>query len=327
MRAASYEHALVASPEAPDGVRMPDYRRLQEVILAWYSNHRRDLPWRRTRDPYRILVSEIMLQQTQVDRVIPKYEEFLEQFPTIASLAAASLSKVLRVWSPLGYNRRARYLYLAARAAADRFQSAVPRSLADLRTLPGLGRYTAGAVACFAFEQHTPVVDTNIRRVLGRVIHGERDGVSESVIWKTAEAALPEGNAYSWNQALMDLGATVCSSEAPQCGACPAAELCRWRARAAASGESLRRLREPRSEYRSQPDPGALRRRWRGRIINALRAIEHDDYVDWPTIVLSLPPGHEGVGVDLEALLWSLVDDGLAVAEEREGEIRARLPS
>jgi A/G-specific adenine glycosylase len=326
MHAASYEQGATVSAEPAENDEIPDYGNLHRAILSWYTSHRRDLPWRRTRDPYRIMVSEVMLQQTQVDRVIPKYEEFLERFPSLESLATASLSEVLRVWSPLGYNRRARYLHLAARAAADRFQGALPSSLAELQTLPGLGRYTARAVACFAFEQHTPVVDTNIRRVLGRVIHGERDGVTESVAWKTAESALPNGDAYSWNQALMDLGAIVCGSETPQCKECPAAQLCSWRAQAEESGASFRRVREPRTEYRAQSDPGTARRRWRGRIVNALRAADHDEFVEWPTILASLPPGHEADGVDLVALLSSLVDDGLAESDENEGTLRARLP-
>jgi A/G-specific adenine glycosylase len=267
-----------------------------------------------------------MLQQTQVDRVIPKYEEFLGRFPSITVLAAAPLSEVLRVWSPLGYNRRARHLHLAARAANDRFGGKLPCTLADLRTLPGLGRYTAGAVACFAFELSTPVVDTNIRRVLGRLIHGERDGLSDSQAWKTAEAILPDGDAYSWNQALMDLGATICGAETPRCDECPLADMCRWRARLAATGVSAKRLREPRSEYRAAPDPGAARRRWRGRLLNALRGFDHDDFVDWPTVVAALPAGHQADDVDLEVLLASLVNDGLAESQERDGVLRVRLP-
>jgi A/G-specific adenine glycosylase len=273
-----------------------------------------------------VLVSEIMLQQTQVDRVMPKYEQFLERFPTISALADTPLSEVLRVWSPLGYNRRARYLHLAARAAKERFDGVLPQTLADLRSLPGLGRYTAGAVACFAFEQQTTVVDTNVRRVLGRLILGEHDGVSESIAWKLAEEALPVGDAYRWNQALMDLGATICGAVVPQCELCPAAALCRWRRETESSGRPLRRVKEARAEYTARPDMGAARRRWRGRIVNALRAFEHDDFVEWRTVVANLPPGHESEGVDLTALLASLVDDGLAEQSELGGELVVRLP-
>ena len=244
---------------------------LHDLVLRWYDRNHRDLPWRLTRDPYRILVSEIMLQQTQVDRVIPKYEQFLERFPTVSDLASASLAEVLRIWSPLGYNRRARYLHLAAKAAQDRFGGSLPKSLSDLRSLPGIGRYTAGAVACFAYEQEVPIVDTNIRRVLGRIILGQRDGVGETVAWKLAHAALARGNVYNWNQALMDLGATVCDAESPRCLICPAMESCQWRSSAVSNGTTLRRVREPRAAY-GPTDPGASRRRWRGRITNALRA-------------------------------------------------------
>ena len=327
MSAASFGKGFTASPNTSSHSLVPDYADLHAAILSWYFHHRRDLPWRNTRDPYRILVSEIMLQQTQVDRVIPKYEEFLKRFPSVADLAAAPLSDVLRVWSPLGYNRRARYLHLAARAASERFGGELPSSLMDLRSLPGLGRYTAGAVACFALELRTPVVDTNVRRVLGRVLHGQRDGLSDSQAWKTAEAALPAEDAYTWNQALMDLGATICGSEAPRCDVCPVAKLCLWRSQFGAEGVSFRRVREPRSEYRVVADPGAPRRRWRGRIVEALRAVDHDDFVDWQSVITSLPSGYDADGVDLRALLRSLVEDGLVEADEHNGPLRVRLPS
>jgi A/G-specific adenine glycosylase len=326
MPAASYgKNAAVSADTRSDG-NVNRYVELHAAILDWYYHHRRNLPWRNTRDPYRILVSEIMLQQTQVDRVVPKYEEFLKRFPSIADLAAAPLSDVLRVWSPLGYNRRARYLHLAARAASQRFGGKLPSSLTDLRSLPGLGRYTAGAVACFAFELRTAVVDTNVRRVLGRVLHGQRDGLNDSQAWRTAEAALPAEDAYTWNQALMDLGAMICGSEAPKCDACPAATLCLWQAQSGAQSASVRRARESRSEYRAVADRGAARRRWRGRIVEALRAIDHDEFVDWQSVVASLPSGYDADAVNPRALLSSLVDDGLVESEEHNGTLRLRLP-
>jgi A/G-specific adenine glycosylase len=326
MAPASYGKEFAASASTHSGPLLARSADLHAAILSWYVHHRRDLPWRKTRDPYRILVSEIMLQQTQVDRVIPKYEEFLKRFPSIADLAKAPLSDVLRVWSPLGYNRRARYLHLAARAAWERFGGELPSSVTDLRSLPGLGRYTAGAVACFAFELRTPVVDTNVRRVLGRALHGHRYGLSDSQAWRTAEAALPAEDAYTWNQALMDLGATICGSEAPKCDACPVAKLCLWRSQFGAESISFRRVREPRSEYRAAADPGAVRRRWRGRIVEALRAVDHDDFVDWQSVMASLPGGYDTDGVDLIALLSSLVEDGLVESEDSDCTLRVRLP-
>jgi A/G-specific adenine glycosylase len=201
----------------------------------------------------------------------------------------------------------------------------MPSSPIDLRSLPGIGRYTAAAVACFAYEQQLAVVDTNIRRVLGRILLGQRDGLREAAAWKLAHEALPASHAYNWNQALMDLGAIICAAENPQCPECPAIEACLWRSSAISSGLSLRSVREPRTDYQA-PDPGASRRRWRGRIIDALRAAQPDEFVSWPTIVASLPAGHESDGVNLNDLLTSLVNDGLAEREDADDLVRVRLP-
>ena len=200
-----------------------------EAILAWYEAVRRDLPWRRTRDPYAILVSEIMLQQTQVARVVPYYEAFLERFPSAAALAGASVTDVLRAWSGLGYNRRA----LALRAAAEVVaRDGWPRDAEGLRTLPGVGPYTAAAVASFAFGEQAAAVDTNVRRVIERLDRRRR---RPPALARRADALLPDARAADWNQALMELGATVCAARAPVCEACPAAS-CRSRGRPLLSG-------------------------------------------------------------------------------------------
>ncbi|HEX8035145.1 MAG TPA: A/G-specific adenine glycosylase [Ktedonobacterales bacterium] len=229
------------------------------ALLAWYAAQgRAHLPWRHTRDPYAVLVSEVMLQQTQVDRVLPKYHEFLSRFPTLESLAAAPTADVIKAWASLGYNMRAVRLQQIARQAVAEYGGALPDTLDTLMALKGIGRYTAGAIACFAFEQHVATVDTNIRRVLWRVFRG-----IEPASWPSgertqrealalAEWALPPDRSYDWQQALMDLGATVCVSRRPLCESCPLTSSCAAYAETATvtlfpSGEALARIREERA--------------------------------------------------------------------------------
>ncbi len=196
---------------------------LPDAVLAWAAANGRDLPWRHSRDPWAVLVSEIMAQQTQVDRVIPKYHEFLRAFPTAEACAAASLGDVLRIWQGLGYPRRARNLHEAARAiAADRF----PDTVEGLRVLPGVGAYTARAVLAFAFECDVAVVDTNAARVLARWA-GRR--LTARQVQTMADDAVPEGQGWAWNQAMLDVGALLCRPRRPACDRCPAAPACRWR--------------------------------------------------------------------------------------------------
>ncbi len=206
----------------------------QDALIAWYREHQRDLPWRRTRDPYKILVAEIMLQQTQADRVVPKYHDFLRVFPSIEALADAPASQVIRAWAGLGYNRRALNLQRACQAVMERFEGRMPESVEDLLSLPGVGPYTAGAIACFAFEQDVGFVDTNIRRVLHRVVYGPEiptPGATTREIDTLAGRVVPAGQGYEWNQALMELGATVCRARSTDCGRCPVNEWCTARGR------------------------------------------------------------------------------------------------
>ena len=208
-------------PVAPEAA----LERLQAALLA---QPRRDLPWRRTRDPWAVLVSEVMLQQTQVARVAPRWLAFLDRFPTPAACAAATVAEVVAAWAGLGYNRRAVALRAAAVACVERHGGAVPAALAELQALPGVGPYTARAVLAFAFEQDAGVLDVNAARVLARAVAGRRLAGREAQ--ELADASVPPGAGWAWNQAVLDLGATVCRKRAPDCGRCPAAEWCRWRA-------------------------------------------------------------------------------------------------
>jgi A/G-specific adenine glycosylase len=199
-------------------------------LLAWYGRHRRRLPWRRTRDPYAILVSEIMLQQTQVARVEEYWTRFLRRYPTVEDLAAASADAVHESWAGLGYYARARNLHAAAREVVREHGGALPRDPDALRKLPGIGRYTAAAVASIAFDADVGTVDTNVARVLARVfrLRGTKKSAERMRrTWRLVDALVPRGRAADWNQALMDLGATICTARAPRCRACPVRAACR----------------------------------------------------------------------------------------------------
>jgi A/G-specific adenine glycosylase len=197
------------------------------AVLAWGEAQLRDLPWRRTRDPWAILVSEVMAQQTGVERVVPYYQRFLDRFPTPAACAAAPLGEVLRVWAGLGYNRRAANLHGCARAVVDDHGGILPPDLAALRALPGVGPYTARAVLAFAFERDVGVVDTNVGRVLARWV-GRPLRAPEAQA--QADALVPRGRAWAWNQAVMELGGTVCLRRRPRCASCPVRRSCAWAA-------------------------------------------------------------------------------------------------
>lgn len=218
--------AAVPPTPLPDRAARSRFRRR---LLAWYGRHRRDLPWRRTDDPYRILVSEIMLQQTQVERVVPKYHEFLDRYPTLEALAGSAPEEVKRLWYPLGYNIRPLNLHRIAREAVASYGGRLPDDGAVLRGMRGIGRYTAGALLCFAYGRAVPIVDTNVRRVLGRVFLGPRRLGrlrGQKAIWDLAGALVPPRQAYDYNQALMDFGATWCTARAPRCPPCPMKRFC-----------------------------------------------------------------------------------------------------
>jgi A/G-specific adenine glycosylase len=207
----------------------------QELLLAWYDAHARDLPWRKSCDPYRVWVSEIMLQQTRVAAVIAHYHEFLRRFPTVEKLARAREASVLAGWSGLGYYRRARMLHAAAKLVAR--LGAFPATAEELRSLPGIGRYTAAAIASIAFGKCVAVVDGNVERVLQRVF-GRR--MSGGELWIAAEELLDRERPGDFNQAMMELGATVCTPRAPGCLTCPVVELCATRGETAGSEKTVR---------------------------------------------------------------------------------------
>jgi A/G-specific adenine glycosylase len=216
-------------------MQMRDEQKFRRRLLAWYDRHRRDLPWRAIRDPYRVWLSEIMLQQTRVAAVIAHYQEFLRRFPTVHKLAAARESSVLAAWSGLGYYRRARMLHAAAKVIAREHAGKFPATEEELRTLPGIGRYTAAAIASIAFDEPVAVVDGNVERVLQRV-SGKRLVGEE--LWSAASRRLDAKRPGDFNEAMMDLGAVVCTPRAPGCLTCPVVELCATRGELAAKAKA-----------------------------------------------------------------------------------------
>jgi A/G-specific adenine glycosylase len=207
----------------------PDRRRFRQRLLAWYRRHGRDLPWRKTSDPYHILVSEIMLQQTQVDRVLPKYAEWLEKYPSFHALASAPEHDVAQTWRPLGYNIRPKRLQSIAREAVAHYDGLLPADEDTLLSFKGIGQYTAGAIRSFAFRERAAILDTNVARVLFRVFVGSGDPKSHAMkkhLWSVSAAVLPR-DVFDFNQALMDFGAMVCSARNPKCLVCPMSKGCR----------------------------------------------------------------------------------------------------
>ena len=289
----------------------------QDALIAWYLEHGRDLPWRHTRDPYRILVSEVMLQQTQADRVVPKYHAFLATFPTLAVLADAPASEVIRAWAGLGYNRRALNLQRACREVMERFRGQMPSDVVDLLSLPGVGPYTAGAIACFAFEQDVGFVDVNIRRVLHRMVHGPEipePAATARDLDVLATSSVPAGRGWEWNQALMELGATVCRARSTDCERCPVTTWC------AAHGQMAGAFARAATVKRRPAVPFEQTSRYfRGRIIDLLRDAPADGLTAYE---MAQAIDLERSGVDAEwilAYLSGLERDGLVVSESVNG--------
>jgi A/G-specific adenine glycosylase len=224
---------------------------LRRRLLAWYDTNRRDLPWRRSADPYRIWLSEIMLQQTRVAAVREHYRAFLARFPTVDQLAAAPLASVLAAWSGLGYYRRARSLHRAARQIVHRHHSRLPRTLPELRALPSIGRYTGAALASIAFGVPVAAVDANVERVISRLL--ARPSPTRAACWTLAEALLARRRPGDWNQAMMELGATVCLPRQPRCQSCPLKPWC-----AATASFAVAEVKEPGSPTRAAVARGGV---------------------------------------------------------------------
>lgn len=235
---------------------------LQAAALAWFDAHARDLPWRKTREPYRVWLSEVMLQQTQVATVIGYFERFLAEFPTVESLAAATEERVLRLWEGLGYYRRARQLHAAAQQVVAQHGGIFPRSVEDLRQLPGIGRYTAGAVASIAYDEPAPILEANTVRLLARLT-AEREVVTsagaQERLWRVAQELLPERRVGHFNQSLMEIGSLVCTPRDPRCLACPIAPFCAARK---ANLVELIPVAKPRPKYEEVAEAAIVV--WRG---------------------------------------------------------------
>ena len=316
-------------------VASPRLHHIQQTLIEWFRRHGRDLPWRRTRDPYRILVSEIMLQQTQVDRVLPKYHAFISLFPTVEALAAAAPGDVIRAWAGLGYNRRALNLQRSGRAVIEEHGGTFPDTPEALRQLPGIGPYTAGALACFAFERDVAFMDTNIRRVIRRVFTGPDEAEpqpSERELLRLAADAVPLGQGWLWNQAIMELGAMVCATR-PRCGICPLRGDCQayqaWRD----ADENVFDMPQPASRRarkvaeRAAPY-GASNRFFRGRVVDALRPLPAGATMSLCELGPRVKEGWtENDAPWLRQVVRGLAEDGLIVIEEHaDGDVALRLP-
>lgn len=285
-----------------------------ELLLKWYKNKGRDhLPWRKTSDPYHILVSEIMLQQTQVDRVLPKYLLFLETFPTLEALAKGSVADVLRLWSGLGYNSRALRLKKVAEVVVEKFAGKMPQDREQLRALPGIGNYTSGAVMAFAFHAPVSFVDTNIKRILHRIFVGpEFQGWkrSDKEMEHLAEEVCPLDASYAYHQALMDLGSSLCRAAQVQCEQCPMAPICNTAVEIKFHPELVS---EKRVSYKKSTVPFKQSKRFiRGGIVKYLRHdLEHkgvsfSELLDYVSTEL-----RPMVETELLEILGALVAEGL----------------
>lgn len=284
------------------------------ALLAWYRRHgRRHLPWRSTREPYRIVVSEFMLQQTQVERVLPLYEAFVAAWPTFEALAAAAAGEVVRRWRGLGYNARALRLHALARVVVERYDGKLPREREALLALPGIGAYTAGAIRAFAFEEDDVALDTNVRRIVHRTRYGleHPPQASEAELDALARTALPAGASHDWNSALMDVGATICTARAPKCLLCPLRRECTAAPVDATQLAALARRYARRTPQEAIPFERTTRF-LRGRIVDALRDVAAGEALALDALVAALAAAvpSDRLG-EVAAVADALVRDGI----------------
>lgn len=310
----------MTSPARPDDL-VPGAAR--EAILAWYARTGRELAFRATADPYAVLVSELMAQQTQAERAADAWARWMVRWPTVRDLAGASVADAVRAWAGLGYNRRAVSLHRAAQVIVREHGGEVPASIEALEALPGVGPYTARAVAAIAFGQPVGAVDVNVRRVLGRLAKGGPEAFTPATMQGLADAVVPGSAAAAWTHALMDVGARLCKPTRPRCADCPAYAWCRFaageRPQAAASVSSA--TRPP--GRRRPAQPFETTNRWlRGRILERARTAPDGTWVTYPEAI-----GTHGAGAVREAVL-SLGSDGLLDVREGDGDggLQARLP-
>jgi A/G-specific adenine glycosylase len=320
---------------SPTSVPLP----ARDAILAWYTERGRPLAFRRTRDPYAILVSEAMAQQTQAARAAMCWERFMERFPTVQALATATPADVLRAWQGLGYDRRALALWRAARIVVEEHGGQVPSTVAELQALPGVGPYTARAVAALAFGLPVGAVDVNVRRVLGRIVAGDAAVLSPPELQSVADASVPTDRAGEWTHAVMDIGATVCGPRAPKCEACPARPWCRLASEthvlASATGSTATGSARTRSTVARpapasprvirKPDaPFASTNRWlRGRILDRLRAANDGEWVSLDAAIGTHDPAR------VRAAANKMAADGVLELRrdlDHDDRLQARLP-
>ena len=293
----------------------------RDAILAWYASHGRPLAFRRTRDPYAVLVSEAMAQQTQALRAAVYWERFMKRFPSVEALAAATPASVLRSWQGLGYDRRALALWRTARIVVDEHGGRIPSTAAELQALPGIGPYTARAIAAIAFGVPVGAVDVNVRRVLGRIVAGDALALSAPALQDVADEAVPPDDPGGWTHALMDVGATICRARAPRCDACPARPWCRLASGGAAppgpAAAPPPRARPPTVRF------DATNRWLRGRILDRLRAAPDGDWVAFDGAI-----GTHDLR-QVRAAADAMAADGLIEirsAKRPDSALRARLP-
>lgn len=272
-------------------------------LLEWGGDTLRDLPWRRTRDPWTILVSEVMLQQTQVSRVLEKFPGFMRRFPTAEAMAAADLGEALTLWSGLGYPRRCRNLHAASRSIMADHGGRVPTTLDELLALPGVGRYTARAVLCFAHDQHVAVVDTNVARVLSRL---DGTAMTASRLQERADSLVPSGASWEWNQIMMDFGARQCHARAPRCAGCPVRARCRWKGSGPDPALTTAGTSRPQSRFEGSD------RQARGRAMRLVTTTE----ASMSEVIAAMEMEHDPVRA--RAVIESLIVEGLL---SRRGEL------